>query len=148
MVFGMLIFNIAIASDHNETSKKEKGIYEIITTGLYSYSPNENHGVFGAEFHLTYWVNHHWGGGLSYTGKTNKSKEVALLFSWNPNKWFTVNTGPSIYFKEINYVNFAGYGELEVNFRPRDWIHFGPVLGTTIRNHYEINSGFHLGFEF
>ena len=144
----------SIAQHENDEShgKKETGIYEIITSGVYSYSPEHNEGVAGAEMHFTYWFNHKWGGGLAYTGKFEPSEiqnELALLGSWNPLRWLTLNVGPNIILptKHDSY-SLGIYSESEINIRPNEWFHFGPVIGVVYGHQLELNSGIHIGFEF
>jgi len=131
---------------------KEKGIYEIITSGIYNYSPESKHGNFGSEFHFTYWFNHNWGTGLSYTAIFEEDllvNEIALLGSWNPAKWCTLNVGPNFTLpNDHNNLELGAYGEIEFNIRPVKWVHFGPVLGTVIGHTVHFNIGYHLGFEF
>ncbi len=65
-------------------SEEEKPVYEIITSGIYSYLFEEEEGSFGTEVHFTYWFNHTWGGGLSYTAKFEEEEtlhDLALLGS-------------------------------------------------------------------
>ena len=40
------------------------------------------------------------------------------------------------------------YAESEINIRPNEWFHFGPVIGTILGKESELATGFHLGFEF
>lgn len=133
-------------------NKKGRGIYELISSGIYSYSPEHKEGVAGAEVHFTYWFNHIWGTGFSYTSKFEESEvlnEIALLGSWNPVKWMTINVGPNIVLpSEHEDYSLGLYFESEINIRPNEWFHFGPVVGLVYGNALELNAGMHVGFEF
>ncbi|MFT5860729.1 MAG: hypothetical protein ACI865_002843 [Flavobacteriaceae bacterium] len=149
------LFATASFSQHeNEEAShdKERGIYEIIASAIYSYSPEHKEGVTGAELHFTYWFNHKWGTGLSYTAKFEDAEtinEIALLGSWNPVNWMTVNIGPNIVLPTKHDGHSLGaYFETEFNIRPTKWFHFGPVLGAVYGHQFEINTGVHIGFEF
>ncbi|MEO0898949.1 MAG: hypothetical protein AAFY71_21235 [Bacteroidota bacterium] len=130
----------------------EHGIWEIITTGLYAFPFSEEEGLGGGEAHLTYWFDHNWGTGLSYTIKSENGEAVqdlALLGSWNPKRWLTLNIGPSFGFaNEHRDFTLTGYFEAEINVRVSESFHFGPVFGSLIGRHSEVSAGFHLGFEF
>ena len=132
--------------------KKDKGIYEMIGSGIYSYSPAHKTGVAGAEIHFTYWFDHTWGTGLSYTAKFEEDEvlnEIAILGSWNPLNCMTVNVGPNLVLptKHDGY-SFGAYFETEFNIRPTQWFHFGPVIGGVYGHEFELNLGMHIGFEF
>ena len=139
------------SSEHND-SEEESGIYEIITSGIYSYSFEHDEGVIGTEVHLTYWFTHKWAGGFSYTAKYEEEEtlhDFALLFGMNPNSWITINAGPNFAFEGKNReFELGAYGEIEINVRPTEWFHFGPVIGTVIGENTEGSVGIHIGFEF
>jgi hypothetical protein len=42
----------------------------------------------------------------------------------------------------------SGYVETECNYRLRQWVHFGPLLGATIGIETDLSIGFPMGFEF
>ncbi|MDW3197077.1 MAG: hypothetical protein R8G66_32160 [Cytophagales bacterium] len=135
---------------HTSPRENEKGTYEIIMSGIYVFEQGDD--FAGTEFHFTYWINDRWGGGLSYTRKFEEGESrngVALLGSWNPSGWMTLNAGPNLTYSPKNQTNEWGlYAESELNIRLKRWFHFGPVLGTVIGKSYEVSTGFHLGFEF
>jgi len=137
---------------HKEQIESENPVLEFISSGIYVTSFKNSENAFGTEFHLTYWFNHKWGGGLSYTAKFEEEEtlsDVALLGSWNPASWITINLGPNFGFSgEHRDFEVSAYTEVEVNIRPKEWIHFGPVIGTVIGRNSEIAFGVHLGFEF
>ncbi len=47
--------------DHSDQNESEKGIIELITYGIVSYSPSEGVIFYDSETHLMYWRNHTWG---------------------------------------------------------------------------------------
>lgn len=151
----LFVFALPFASgQHQEhhAHKKEKGIYEIITSGIYAYSFAHEEWVPGTEVHFTYWFDHSYGTGLSYTAKFDQDEtlhDIALLASWNPTRWITLNVGPnfSIPSDHRDFL-FSAYTEAEFNIRPTEWFHFGPVLGAILGKESELAGGFHLGFEF
>ncbi|PHR27352.1 MAG: hypothetical protein COA38_13455 [Fluviicola sp.] len=149
----LLVVSTVVLGQHEETNKehKERGVYELISSGIYSYSFHDKTGEVGAEFHFTYWFNHKWGAGISYTAKFKDEtvlNEIALLGSWNPLKWATVNFGPNFSLpSEHENFRLGAYLESEINIRPTSWFHFGPVIGTVYSEHFELNVGVHLGFE-
>ncbi|MCH5598899.1 hypothetical protein [Niabella ginsengisoli] len=65
----------------------EKGTWEISLSPIYSYVPSLSESLLKSEFHVTYWVNAKWGGGVSYTHKFIDGEEInddiALIGSWN-----------------------------------------------------------------
>jgi len=138
-------------TDNEHHSTEEKPVYEIITSGIYSYLFEEDEGSFGTEIHFTYWFDHTWGGGISYTAKFEDEEtlhDVALLGSVNPTSWLTVNAGPNFGFSgEERDFEASAYIETEINIRPTKWFHFGPVIGTLLGENSELLTGFHLGFE-
>jgi len=72
-----------------------------------------------------------------------------LLASYNPTKWLTINAGPS--FTLPNHKEdllIKGYFETEINYRLRDWFHFGPLAGILIGEDIELIMRIQLGFEF
>ncbi|MEH6535925.1 MAG: hypothetical protein V7719_06005 [Psychroserpens sp.] len=137
---------------HKKESESENPVLEIITSGIYVTSFKNKENTFGTELHLTYWFNHKWGGGLSYTAKFEEEEtlnDVALLGSWNPTKWITLNVGPNFGLSgEHRDFEVSAYTEAEINIRPKEWIHFGPVIGTVLGRNSEFTLGMHLGFEF
>jgi hypothetical protein len=128
-------------------------VYEIITSAIYAFNAENEAGVYGTEFHFTYWMNHIWGAGLSYTvlfEEENKQiHQLALLGSYNPKEWLTINTGPNFRLPSTNHdLKVSAYLETEFNYRLRNWVHFGPLLGATIGEETELSIGFQIGFEF
>ncbi len=152
----LFIFSIGLNAqsekEHENESKKEGFIIELITSGIYAYSLEEEEGVGGIEIHLTNWFNHTWGAGLSYTAKFEEDEtlhDIALLGSCVPVRWLTLNVGPNFGLSgEHRAFALSAYAETEINIRPTDWFHFGPIIGAIIGNSSEISGGFHLGFEF
>jgi hypothetical protein len=141
---------------HQEVTEEHAGrtaVYEIITSGIYVYIPESGHGAFGTEFHFTYWMNHVWGAGLGYTvlylEENENIHQLAFLGSYNPVSWLTINAGPNLTFPHGHRdLIVSGYVETEFNYRPKEWVHFGPVLGINAGKELELVVGFHLGFEF
>lgn len=139
---------------HENAKHKTEGIIEIITSGVVSYSPKIAHTLYGTEIHFTYWFNHTWGGGFSYSGKILSGdvlSDVALLASYNPTKWLTINTGPNIAFADghLRHKHQLGYyAETEFNYRVSKWFHFGLLAGTVLSKNTELTTGIQLGFEF
>ncbi len=136
--------------DHHH--KKDHGIYELITSGIFAYHFAHQEGAIGTEVHFTYWFDHTYGSGLSYTAKFEEEEtvhDIAVLGSWNPTRWVTLNVGPNFSLPG-DHRDFAlsGYAESEFNIRPTDWFHFGPIIGTILGRASELSAGFHLGFEF
>lgn len=148
----LIILNAQVETDHPNKEKKEKGIYEIITSGVYVYSFNHKESLVGAEAHFTYWFTHTWGAGLSYSSKFGKEDilhDLSLIGSVNPTRWITVNIGPNFAFPSKHRAfEFGLYSEIEINIRLTEWFHFGPVLGAVISKNTEAILGLHLGFEF
>ena len=149
------IFVNVLSAQHEEaphSSEKHAGIIEVISSGIYSYYFEHSEGIFGTEIHLTYWKTLKWGGGLSYTSKFEEKEtlhDVALIGSMNPTHWMTLNLGVNFALPAEHRKFLPGaYAETEVNIRPVEWFHFGPVLGTVIGKEIEATVGFHLGFEF
>ena len=149
-----LITYASTAQRSDYEARVEEGIIEIITSAVIVYTPGHDRTLYGSEIHLTYWFNHTWGGGLSYSGKwyeQNILSDLALLGSWNPTKWLTVNTGLNIAMpdelvrKETHY---GLYAETEYNWRLTDWFHFGLLTGTVVSNETELTAGIQMGFEF
>lgn len=142
------------SEEHKDShhSGKEKGIYEIITSVIGAYSFEHEEWTPGTEFHFTYWFNHTWGTGVSYTAKYEEEEtlsDIALLGSWSPNRWLTLNAGPNFALaSEHREFALLLYAEAEVNVRLTEWFHFGPVFGTLLGDESEGSVGFHLGFEF
>ena len=146
-------FNFLHAQHESEEHEgTEKGIYEVIATTIYAYSPEHESGTWGNEFHFTYWFDHTYGTGASYTLKYEEDEtlhDIALLGSWNPTRWITLNLGPNFALPgEHRDFSVLLYAEAEINVRLKEWFHIGPVLGTLLGNSSEISGGFHIGFEF
>ncbi|MCI4671448.1 MAG: hypothetical protein MRZ79_25120 [Bacteroidia bacterium] len=136
---------------HHEKVHHTKDIIEIITTGIRAKPFGEGEAIWGTEAHLTYWFVHAYGTGFSYTLRSEEGEllnDIALLASWNPNNWLTLNVGPNFALPN-NHREFAllAYAEAEINFRLREWFHIGPVVGTLLGKHSEYSLGLHLGFE-
>jgi hypothetical protein len=149
----LLAFQItALQAQEHDEEKTHNGIYELIGSMIYSYSMGHEKANFGNEFHFTYWWNHTWGAGISYTRlyDDHKTNSIALLGSVNPKKWMTLNIGPNLSFSK-NYEEFhheiGGYLEVEFNIRPVRWFHVGPVIGGVVSENSELYGGVHLGFE-
>jgi len=154
ILFFTLLMGLNAQSEENDEneSKKEGPIIELITSGIYAYSLEEEEGVNGIEIHLTNWFNHTWGSGLSFTSKFEEDEtlhDIALLGSWVPVSWLTLNAGPNFGLAgERREFEVSAYTEFEINIRATEWFHFGPIVGSIIGNNSEISGGFHLGFEF
>jgi hypothetical protein len=102
---------------------------------------------------LTYWENHIWGAGLGYTvlfeDEKEKIHQLAILGSYNPKEWITINAGPNFRLPNDHHdLIISGYVETECNYRLRQWVHFGPLLGATIGIETDLSIGFQIGFEF
>ncbi len=157
LAIGLISSNYALSQARQEHTsethtRKEHGIYEVITSAI-CVLPLDGHERWGGtEVHLTYWFDHIYGSGFSYTAKFEEKEvahEIALLFSWNAKKWITFNLGPNFAVPN-SHRDFAlsAYAETEINVRPREWFHYGPILGTILGEKSELTAGFHLGFEF
>ena len=148
--------NAQIESNHRAEGEngeeKTTGIYEIITSGIYAYSFEHNEGVVGTEIHFTYWINHKWGAGMSYTAKFEEEEtlnDIALIAGVNPTSWLTFNIGVNFALAgDHRAFGLGAYTEAEFNIRPTKWFHFGPVIGAVIGKETEGTVGIHLGFEF
>jgi hypothetical protein len=132
---------------------EKTAVYEIITSAIYAFNTQTEAGAYGTEFHFTYWMNHVWGAGLSYTvlfeEENEKIHQLALLGSYNPKEWLTINAGPNFRLPSTNHdLKISAYLETEFNYRLRNWVHFGPLLGATIGEETELSLGFQIGFEF
>ena len=128
-------------------------VYEIITSAVYAFNTKTEAGSYGTEIHFTYWINHVWGTGLSYTvlfeEENEKIHQLAILGSYNPTEWLTINAGPNFRLPNKDYdLKISAYLETEFNYRLRDWVHFGPLLGATVGEETELSLGFQIGFEF
>ncbi len=139
-------------SQNEPHHSKEKGIYELITSSIFAYSFDSEQGVLGVETHFTYWFDHTWGTGGSYTARFEEEEtlhDLALLGSINPTRWLTLNAGPNFGLpSEHRDLTLGAYAEAEINIRPSAWFHFGPIIGTVISEHSELSAGIHMGFEF
>lgn len=153
---GVILFPQMGLTQHDEDHHGEEehgGVYEVIISGIRAFEPETKEGAFGTEVHFTYWFNHTWGTGLSYTLRYSHEilkNDLALLGSWNATKWLTLNVGPnfSLPNDEQDHIVPGLYLESEVNIRPTPWFHFGPVLGSVYSEHLELSAGVHIGFEF
>lgn len=153
--FIILIFSFipwALPAQEGE-QKKEGGSWEFSLSNIYSYAVRENEGLFKTEFHLIYLFTPKWGTGLSYTHKFIRPEgindDIALIGSWNPTPYLTVNLGPNFTLPDEEESGFLGlYNEVEFNFRPKEWLSFGPLVGSVISKNTEIYGGIHVGFEF
>ncbi|MBO6516514.1 MAG: hypothetical protein JJ975_08180 [Bacteroidia bacterium] len=127
-------------------------VIEMISAWLYVFPQNGEDGLPGTEVHCTYWANSVWGYGVSYGAKKQHEgflHEIAVLGSWNPTQWLTLNAGPSFVFPtDQRSGHIVSYVETELNYRPNHWFHLGPVVGFTQGKHTEVFSGIHFGFEF
>lgn len=152
LLFFFSIMLQAQTEDEHHHAEKEKGIYEVITSGIYAYSFEHKEGVVGTEVHFTYWFDHTWGAGLSYTAKFETEEtlhDIALLGSVNPTRWITLNAGLNFALPgEHREFHLGAYAETEINIRLNEWFHFGPVLGTVLSKESEGTLGFHIGVEF
>lgn len=132
--------------------KEEPAKYEIVASGIYAYNFEEEAGLPGAELHFTYWFTPKWGAGAIYVAKFDEDEvlsDVALLGSWNPSRWLTVNSGPNFGLKgESREFELSLFLEGELNIRPTESFLFGPNLGFLVGNSPEIAVGIHFGFEF
>lgn len=153
LVFLVLTGSLFAQEKHHGAEAEQRGIFELITSGIYAQAfESDADGALGAEVHLTYWVVHKYGFGFSYTAKVEEEltvHDLALLGSWNATRWLTVNTGPNFVLpNEHRDFSISAYAETELNIRPTEWFHFGPVVGTLLGSDSEYFLGFHLGFEF
>jgi len=150
----MLSLPLTGFSQQEKNGGLEKGVWEFSPSIIYSYAPSLSEGLLKTEFHVTYWVNEEWGGGLSYTHKFINSAEVnddlALIGSWNANRFLTLHLGLNytIPKKEGENGFFGIYNEAEINFRPKKWFSFGSVVGSVLSKRTELYGGLHLAFEF
>lgn len=139
------------AETHPTEAHQETGIWEVIGTGIYSYTFGEGEALGGTEFHLTYWQTHMYGGGLSYTARFAPEEvlnDIALLASWNPIRWLTINAGPNFALPGVHRSFLLGaYAETEINWRFHEHFHLGPIIGTVISKHTEGTIGLHFGVE-
>ena len=151
-------YSFCYAQEHSgsEKSHKAEGAWEIVFSGLYFFEPGSEaseESIWGNELHLTYWFNHHWALGVGYTLKYEEAgergHEVALIGSYKPVKWITINGGPNFTpGTEEESLSVSAYIESELNFFIGDHFHLGPVIGGLLGEHAEIFSGLHLGYEF
>jgi hypothetical protein len=158
IIISLLAYSYSAVAQEGEIhlpdeSHERTATYEVIISGIYSFEPNSGHGKYGSELHFTYWFNHVWGAGFGYTVLFEEDhrpvQQFAFLGSFNPVGWLTINAGPNFTLPyDGSALLLSGYLETEFNYRPRSWVHFGPVLGAVIGNETEFNVGFHLGFEF
>ena len=141
------------AQEHEHEHESESAL-ELITSGLVSFSPSEDETNYGTEIHLTYWFNPKWGGGLSYSAKFDDDKafsDIALLGSYNPARWLTINTGPNFALpngEKREKLKLGLYAETEFNWRISETFHCGIFTGTVLSEEVELSAGIHLGFEF
>jgi hypothetical protein len=160
-IFFLVLFSTIATSllyaQHDPTrqieSEERTAVYEIITSGLYAYNATTEKGASGTELHFTYWMNHVWGAGLGYTvlfeEENEKTHQLAILGSYNPKEWLTVNVGPNFRIPSTTEdLKISGYIETEFNYRLRKWLHFGPLIGATIGEEIDLAIGFQFGFEF
>jgi hypothetical protein len=136
-----------------EKQEKEKGVWELSPSYIYSYVPSLSEGLFKTELHLTYWINAEWGGGFSYTHKFINSSEInddlALIGSWNAASFLTFHLGLNYTIPKKREDGFFGvYNEAEINFRPKKWYAFGPLIGSVLSKRTELYGGVHVAFEF
>ncbi|MGB5698952.1 hypothetical protein, partial [Muriicola sp.] len=130
-------FPLSSVAQHNNnsinTNQKNNGVYELISSGIYSYSFEHEEGIIGTEIHFTYWINHTWGAGMAYTAKYDEEEilnDFAVIGSMNPARWMTINVGPNFGLPTDSRDFLLGaYTEMEINIRPANWFHFGPVMG-------------------
>lgn len=159
LLFGLITALPAVCQEHHDNAPepsnhtKRTGVYEIIVSGINAYGLNSKHNTYGSELHFTYWVDHVWGFGLGYTVKFEDEEpninELALLGSWNPTTWLTLNAGPSFTLPRDHHdLEVSAYLEAEFNYRLTSYFHFGPVIGTLKGKETELLGGFQLGFEF
>lgn len=138
---------------HHEGHESE-GVIELITSGIISYTPSEGETLFGSEAHLTYWWNHTWGAGFSYSARfyeTHPLSDIAVLGSLNATQWLTINVGPNFALPSEDvrdHLRLGFYAETEFNYRVSEFFHFGLLTGTVINNETEFTTGIQLGFEF
>lgn len=136
---------------HQGSGDHTNGIWETIATGIVSYSFGEEEAIAGSELHVTYWMTHQYGTGMSYTARFAHEElwnDLALLASWNPLKWMTVNAGPNFAFAASERpFTLGAYAETEINWRFHEQFHVGPIVGTVISQHTEASIGLHFGIE-
>ena len=151
LFFFSVMLNAQTEEAHHD-AEKEKGIYEIIASGIYAYSFEHEEGIGGTELHFTYWFTHKWGAGLSYTAKFAAEEtlnDIALLGSVNPTRWITLNGGLNFALPgDHREFGLGLYAETEINIRLTETFHLGPILGVVLSEASEGTMGFHVGFEF
>ncbi|MEL6537445.1 MAG: hypothetical protein AAFQ98_18635, partial [Bacteroidota bacterium] len=108
------------AAEPQEAHQVEAGTPELILSGIYSIPLSGTGNIApGHEVHLTYWVSHRWGGGFSYTTRYEEhlAHDIALIASWNPARWLTVNSGPNFALaNEERELEMGLYLETECNW--------------------------------
>ena len=114
---------------------------------------HEAGGIVGTELHLTYWFSHSWALGGSYTIQFARNGEVgselALIGSYKPARWITINAGPSVGLPDSHSeTELSGYLESEFNVFLGQKLHLGPVVGGLVGKHSELFGGVHIGYEF
>ncbi|MEO2053115.1 MAG: hypothetical protein ABGX00_15270 [Allomuricauda sp.] len=134
---------------HEEESKP--GL-EAVLSGLFIRNTTEGITEYGTELHLTYWTSHKWAFGVGYTTIYEKEKqlghELAGLISHKPNKFLTMNIGPSFSLPNSHQkTQVSAYTETEWAFHIGA-IHAGPTLGALIGKDFRYFGGFHISYEF
>jgi len=154
LIFIAIVFistNLFAQSESGQPKNEKRGFFEFITSGIYAYTPKEKEGVLGTEIHIIYWFNEKWGSSASYTAKFLEEEtlsDIALLASYNPARWVTLNIGPNFGLESKSRdFEISSYSEAEINFRPNEWLNFGPVLGIVVGKNVELITGMHIGLE-
>jgi len=152
-LFGQTLHESAIEEGENAR-------WEIVLSGLTFFEkeegiPDEYTRTFGTELHITYWLSHRWALGGSYTlkstGENMYGSELAIIGSFKPQKWLTINAGPDFALPDSSpesELELFAYLEAEFNFFIKENFHLGPVVGGLVANKTEVFAGLHLGFEF
>ena len=155
----MLVPAAVLSQEHHGEAMGEPG-WETVLSGV-SFFPTDSEirgeeGVlFGTELHLTYWFTHTWALGVGYTVKFEHEgkmgSELALIGSYKPQKWITINAGPNFTLPTSHSANglvLSGYLESEINYFLTPHLHLGPVVGGLLGSHSELFGGIHVGYEF
>jgi len=150
---------MVFSQEHHHEESKEPGWETIVSGVSFFHLDEESHdeeGVnVGTELHLTYWFTHTWALGVGYTHVFTHEKgagdELALIASYKPAPWITVNSGPNLTLASESgkfSPQLSAYLEAEINIFIGDSFHLGPVAGGLIGKKLEAFAGIHLGYEF
>lgn len=149
IVFFFLSFSAFSQEEHEE--QKEPG-WEVITSGIFIYTPKSGDVDVATEIHLTYWTTHKWAFGAGYSMVFEKEGEIghelAGLVSYRPSKFLTVNVGPSFSMPNSHKdTEVSAYTEGEFAFDVGS-IHMGPTVGALVGEEIRFFGGWHFSYEF